>query len=267
MDERVPAVLKLVSISAGYKKDNVVLKDVNLELPGRQLVSIIGPNGAGKTTLLRVIAGVLKPVKGKVLLDGSDIYEMNPHERSRLVTYLPAESSEMPGLYVEEYLFSARIPWITGIWESSKDIVLVSEIVDKLGLTNLLRRRMNELSSGEKRRVQIAWCILREADILLFDEPTVHLDPSYQSWVINMLREIAREKLVLVAMHDINLALAYSDLVVGIKNGKLVFSRNPKSITKEDLEKLYDTRLLEVRDKLSNTSYYLPLAHGKHVLV
>lgn len=232
--------LKLEGVEAGYD-GSPVLRDVNLTLRRGELVAVIGPNGAGKSTLLKTVAGIIKPMRGRVLAGDVSLGSLKPKELARMVVYLPPELPRYTGMRVRDYLLTARSPWVKVVWEGEVDLEVVREAAVKLEVIGLLDKPLSILSSGQLRRVQLAWCVARGGDVLLLDEPLAHLDPKYQASVVRFLREEARGKIVVLAIHDINTALAFCDRIVGVKEGRVLFNVRREALSRRMLEELYDT--------------------------
>lgn len=199
-----------LSVHLGGK---TILNDVSLpKMQGGQVVALIGPNAAGKSTLLRRIAGLLKGA-------GSINSEADP---IREIAYMPQEQSTAATLSVLESLLVALKQ--NGAWKlCDSDLERAAAALSDLGIGSLADRILSDLSGGQKQLVALAQCVVRNPKILLLDEPTSALDLNRQLSVIKSIRTLAETKdlLVIIAIHDLNLALRFADQAILLKQGQL----------------------------------------------
>ena len=219
----------------------VVLEDVSFEAPPGRLTVILGPNGAGKTTLLRVAAGLLRPERGEVLLDGRPVHSMRARERARLIAYIPAELPE-PGLgqRVVEFVAASRYPLHHGLnlRPQPADYREALRALREIGADGIAWRPVSRVSSGEKQRAVIAHGLARHARLVLADEPTSFLDLSGRLRLYTLLRrEASRGGIVVAATHDMLLAGLYADKLVLMESGRVVAEGNPWEVLREELLK------------------------------
>ncbi len=236
-----------VEFSYGSTK---ALKNVGFEVKRGKLVSILGTNGAGKSTLLKTINLILKPHKGVIYLDGKSIREMKQKELAKKISYVP-QFHQRNVLRVFETVLLGRKPYIK--WNITKeDVEKVENILELMNLKHLALRRMDELSGGEFQKVMLARAIAQEPDVLLLDEPTSNLDLKNQLEVMELIRKITKEKLLstIVVMHDINLALRFSDDFILMKEGKILEAGDKGIITEENIRKTYgiEVKVIEISD-------------------
>ena len=212
--------LELRGLGAGYPR-RPVLEGLHLEriAPGA-LVALVGPNGVGKSTLLKAIAG-LRPVRGQVLLDGTDLATLGPRERLRRVGYLPQALPQASSLVAYEALLSA-LRASRGDWSGAQREAAIARVFATLGLEALALRPLNELSGGQRQMIGLAQVLARAPRLLLLDEPTSALDLRWQLQVLQAVRALVREgqALALVAVHDLNLALRFCDHIVVLGQGQ-----------------------------------------------
>ena len=226
-------VVRFVNARIGY--DEPVIKDIVLGIPRASLTTILGPNGSGKTTLLRAIIRYARIFGGYVYIDGRSIDEVPIRDLPRYVSYSPAEIYSQMALTVLDVVMSSRNG---GGWVSRDEAI---EALRYLGIDSIVNRRFDELSTGQKRLVLIARALASGAPLLLMDEPTSNLDLGNKYRVINALRRIVDDKgvTVIVASHDIDLALA-SDWVVALRSGEVMAMGHPADIISDEvLSKLY----------------------------
>jgi iron complex transport system ATP-binding protein len=218
-----------------------VLKGISFKAKPGEITAIIGPNGAGKSTLLKIIAGLLKPKIGSVLLNGVDIAEMSRDERVKIVSYLPQENV-IPGiLTVYEVVLLGRIPYLS--WKvKDEDLRITEKFLRDLGLEKYAKRFAHQLSGGERQMVLIAQALVREPKVLLLDEPVSNLDIKNQLEILDLIRKITVAKGIttIVILHDLNLASRFADKLVVLNNGSLYAFGTPMEVlTPEMLAKVY----------------------------
>lgn len=193
-----------------------VLKDVNLSM-GNGLYGLLGPNGAGKTTLIRILAGVMRPTKGEVLIDGVNRENCGEVFRSK-VGYLPQDVDFYDDFTGLEYLqYVATLKGFSPIQASSK----IQELADKVSLTNDLSRRCITYSGGMKRRLGIAQALLNDPEILILDEPTAGLDPHERIKFRNIVSAFSKDRTVLLSTHIVSDVDSIAREVVMMKNGQV----------------------------------------------
>lgn len=230
--------LEVDSVSFSYGK-HTVLRDVSFSASGGEVVSILGSNGVGKTTLLKCISCLLKPDNGSVRLDGSDIISMNSRKRARLLSYVP-QAAANSGATVFDAVLLGRRPHLKSV-VSDEDIKITSNVIEEMGLSGMAVRYLDQLSGGELQKVQLARAMAQQASVLILDEPSNNLDIANQHLIMNMVRETAlsRNVCVLMTIHEINLALQYSDRFLFINEGKSVTADSVESITPEVIKTIY----------------------------
>ena len=219
-----------------------VLKDVNLDLAGGNLVGLVGPNGSGKSTLLKCLDRLLVPRKGKVLLDGKDLSRMGRKGIARRIGYVPQSTSILFPKTVFDTVLMGRIPH--GNWSPTRgDLRIATRILRDMGMGNLAGRDLNSLSGGQRQKVMIARALAQKPEVLLLDEPTSSLDLANQIDVMELIIRQKRKGIVAVmAVHDLNLALRYCDSFILLKGGRVVAGGDSESLSREVLEEVYDIR-------------------------
>lgn len=201
-----------------------VLRDVGVEtVQNGRVVAVVGPNGAGKSTLLRCIAGFVECAAECIQIDGVDLRPLKAARRSNVLRYLPQAAPEALNLSVREclqvalYAGGARI---SGTEAQER----MSHVAASLGLTALMEQNVDELSGGQKQLVWLAQALLHPPRALLLDEPLAALDPNHQHHVMRLLRSLAveHELVVLVVLHDLNMAVRYADEVLVMRDGHIL---------------------------------------------
>jgi len=218
--------------------DGWVLQGIDLALEKGDLVGLVGPNGSGKTTLVRVLSGLLRPGRGTVHLEEVDLRRLSRREVARRIAVVPQQLTMPFGLTVREVVMLGRTPHVRPLLGAgARDRVVVHE---KMALTDTLTladRPFNELSGGEQQRVTLAMALAQEAEILLLDEPTVHLDINHQVEILELIRRLNREQglTVLVIIHDLNLAALYLDRLILLDRGRILASGSAEEVLQEAL--------------------------------
>lgn len=221
-------MLSLEGVTHRYGAPPEVLRDVDLRL-GPGLTALIGPNGSGKSTLLRIAAGVLKPWRGAVRLDGRPLARMPARERARRIAYLPQQVLLPDGMDVMQVVMLGRLPHLGWLGpETARDREAAWKAMEATGVAALARRPVETLSGGERQRVALARALATGARYLLLDEPTSHLDLHHQSALVGTLRRLVSDEgmAVLMVVHDPNLA-ALADRVVMLAGGRVVADGPP----------------------------------------
>ncbi len=241
-------ILKVLNVSFSYGSIKA-LSDVTFEVGNGEVASIIGPNGAGKTTLLHTILALLRPTEGAVLIDGAEVIKLRLEERAKLMGYVPQVEAPQAPLTVMEYVMLGRTPYVR-LTYSGEDVNEAAQALRKLGIRGLASRRITELSGGEWMKAVIARAIAQKPRTLILDEPTNHLDLRHQVEVLQLIRELTKSEGVttVMAIHDVNQALRYSDKIIAIQEGKVTYVGEPKEITKEILENLYGVEVELLKD-------------------
>ncbi|MFX0211276.1 MAG: ABC transporter ATP-binding protein, partial [Candidatus Hodarchaeota archaeon] len=195
--------LQVKNLSFCY--ENVaVLNGVTFEAKRGRITGIIGPNGSGKTTLIRCIANILKPNQGTVFFDDKDIHIYTNKEIAQILSVAPQLTNLTTGFTVFETVLLGRYPHL-GVFqrESRKDYRIVNSTLERVGIAHLAKRDVDELSGGEKQLVTIALSLAQDPQIFCLDEPTLHLDINMQYMIMDLCREISRDKqiVVIVVLH------------------------------------------------------------------
>ncbi len=232
-----------------------VLKDLNLSVNMGEVLSIVGPNGSGKSTFLKCVNRVLKVNQNTVFVDGNDVSKLDLKALSKILGYVPQSSSSAFPFTVFEMVLMGRKPYI-GWSLSQKDTDIVAEVMDFIGIGAFADRPFNELSGGEQQKVIIARALAQQPQFLLLDEPTSSLDIRHQLEILCILKSLIQNKncSVIMAMHDLNLATRFSDVMVLLKDGKVFAAGSPKEV----LTEANITEVYRVRCKVTDSFLGLP---------
>lgn len=233
------AMLEVRSLHFAYDH-RPVLKGLDFRVAAGELCALLGNNGVGKSTLLRCLLGVLRPQRGRVLLDGQDGAALGRRQMAQRMAYVAQQSTSRERLTVFDVVLMGRRPYITSAVQDS-DLEVVREVIERLGLEVLALRFIDELSGGEAQKVLIARALAQEPSVLVLDEPTSNLDLKNQHEVMRAIKEAVEQRGIaaVVAIHDINLALRFADRFILLKDGAVLASGGPGIITAESVRETY----------------------------
>lgn len=232
-------MIRVESVDFGYSAARQILRQVSFEAGDGQCVAILGNNGAGKSTLLKCLNRILSPQAGAVYLNGRDVLAMRRGEVARQLAYV-AQKGESGRVTVFDAVLLGRKPYIR-FEPSTADLELVSQLIERMGLTPFSLRPVDELSGGEFQKVMLARALAQRPQTLLLDEPTSNLDLKNQYGTMQLVREIARSEhiTVVVVIHDLNLALRYCDRFLFVSGGSVLAWGGPEVVTSENLRRAY----------------------------
>lgn len=249
--KEMPVIMSVENLNKEYSKGKSVLKDVNFEIKQGELLSIIGPSGAGKSTLLRSINRMIEPTSGKITFDKQNITNVKGRDLRNMRTNIGMifqHYNLVDRLSVFENVMHGTLGYknsLQGIFslytESEKEEAI--DIITELGIEDHIYKRCDELSGGQKQRVGIARALVQKPKIILCDEPIASLDPSSSRVIMEHLRKICSEKgiTVIVNLHQVDVAKNYSDRIIGLNSGEIVFNGHPTEINKEVIQAVYGT--------------------------
>jgi iron complex transport system ATP-binding protein len=233
-DEATYGKLGARELHAGYPSaSELVLEALSLEIHEGEIVALVGPNGSGKSTLLRALGRVLKPKTGVVYLDGRVMREWPTREVARRLALLPQGPTLANDMTVEELVTMGRSPHqgILGILTRA-DEEAVQQAIRDTSIEGLTRRQVSELSGGERQRVWLAMALAQQPHILLLDEPTTFLDLNHQLEVLDLVRDLNRQRglTVVMVLHDLNQAARYAGRMVVLKQGRIYADGPPRAV-------------------------------------
>lgn len=213
---------KLDHIHKSFGKQQV-LKDISLEIPSGQVLGLLGPNGAGKSTLMKILIGLWKPDAGSV-------------EAPSNIGYLPENNPLYEDMYVVEYLlFMARITMRDASAKEQKE--RVDNLIERVGLTPECHKHIRALSKGYRQRVGLAQALIGDPDLLILDEPTTGLDPNQLVDIRNLIRQVGKDRTVILSTHIMQEVREMCDRVVVLSQGVIQADQATEDIT--DLETLF----------------------------
>lgn len=220
-------------------KDRMVVKGVDIHVKSGEIVGLLGPNGAGKTTSFYMMVGFIRPTSGKVFIDGDDVTALPMFERARHgLGYLAQEPTIFKGLTVEENLL-AILERISDDKAAQKK--RVDELLNEFGLTKLAKQKAWTLSGGEKRRMEIARCMISNPKIILLDEPFVGIDPITVSDLRHMIFKLKDKGIgVLITDHNVRETLPLTERAYLIYDGKILVEGDQNTLLNDaNARKLY----------------------------
>ena len=230
-------MLKLKNIKKNYKTDFgdvEALKGITLNFRKSEFVSILGPSGCGKTTLLNIIGGLDRYTSGDLLINGKSTEDFNDRDwdnyRNHSVGFVFQSYNLIPHLTVFENVELALT--LSGVKKEKRN-KMVKDVLEKVGLADKLKVKPNQLSGGQMQRVAIARALVNNPEILLADEPTGALDTKTSIQVLDLLKEIAKERLVIMVTHNPDLAKTYSTRIISLLDGNVISDSNPYEGAKE----------------------------------
>ena len=216
-----------------------VLEEASFAVEKGEVLAILGTNGTGKTTLLKCLNRILTPAAGTVLIKDEPISAFSRNALAQKMGYVEQQRNGSRATVFNTVLLG-RKPYIR--WDiTQNDIAIAAQSLETLGLEEYALRYLDELSGGELQKVVIARALAQEPEILLMDEPTSSLDLKNQIEVVNLIRQISRERGIaaVVAMHDLNLALRFADRFILLKDKTIYAAGGSEMMTPENIEAVY----------------------------
>ncbi len=247
-------LLAVENLVCGYPRDGFRLEHVEFMVARGEIVFLLGQIGSGKSTLLKCMLGLLKPLQGRILLEGRSVHGMSERERARRIGYVP-QTLVPAELTVYDTVLLGRYPRLRGLGPSREDHAIVEDILEKLGLAPLAHKRLTQLSGGQLQKTAIARALAQQPRILLLDEPTSSLDPRSKIEVMNTIQSIAKRegRTAIVASHDLLLASRYADKILLLKSGRPIGYGEPERVlSRENIRRAYglEVELIRVKDRL-----------------
>ncbi|MGI6105464.1 MAG: phosphonate ABC transporter ATP-binding protein [Raoultibacter sp.] len=248
-------LLQIEHLSKSYNGKAKALTDVTLSLEPGQFVAVIGSSGAGKSTLLRCINRLIDPTSGSVVFDGREVTSLNKKSlrqvRRRVSMVFQHYNLVHRSTAIENILqgrlgYKSTLAGILGIY-SEEEKERAFSLLDRLGLSEFAYTRTDQLSGGQKQRVGIARALVQDPLLVLADEPIASLDPKSSRTIMEQLRWVTDELNVacLVNLHQVDYAIEFSDRIVGLKEGCLIFDGTPDQLDARAIADIYGTAFVE----------------------
>ncbi|MEK5271909.1 phosphonate ABC transporter ATP-binding protein [Aeribacillus sp. FSL K6-8394] len=247
------AILTLNNVSKRYGTNTMALQDMNFSVKEGEFVSIIGPSGAGKSTLLRCINRMIEASSGEIIFDGVDILKLGKKSLRKVratIGMVFQHYNLVTRLSVIENVLHGRLGYKSTLagafgFYSEEEKRQAVHILGLLGLEDQVYKRCDQLSGGQKQRVGIARALIQNPRMLLCDEPIASLDPNSAKIIMDHLKNISSTLGItcIVNLHQVDVALKYSDRIIGINKGKKVYDGSPKQITEDIVRNIYGSEV------------------------
>jgi iron complex transport system ATP-binding protein len=232
--------MSVESLVQGYD-GNTVIEDIDFQTHTGDVMSVLGPNGSGKSTLIKTLCNLHDPMAGRVKIDGRGIKEYSRTDLSKILGYVPQYYNYAQFTTVLDTVLMGRRPYIN--WDyTEEDLNMAERSMSRMNVLDLASRYINEISGGQLQRVFIARTLCQNPNFYIFDEPTSSLDLRHQIQTMKIMREIVhgQDRGMIIALHDLNLALRYSDKVLMISNKKIYSYGTPEeTITPDAIKDVY----------------------------
>jgi iron complex transport system ATP-binding protein len=257
--------LTIDALSVAYGRQTAV-DAVSLSIPKGKVTVLAGPNGCGKSTLLRAIRRLHAAKSGRVLLGEIDTATLREREIAREIGLLAQSPSAPEDMRVEELVRLGRYPHQAMMqpW-SAQDATAVEDAMFGTGVGHLRDRRLGSLSGGQLQRVWIAMVLAQETDVICLDEPVNHLDMAHQIDCLDLVSRLNREhgRTVVLVLHDLNLAARYADLLVFMKDGRIVRAGPPQDLMTEELiASVFDIQCRVIEDPVHERPLCIPMRNS-----
>lgn len=242
-------MLAIDTLTKTYRAGDKALRGVSFGVSGGQVVGLIGPSGAGKSTVIRCINRLVEPTSGTIRLGDVDVSGLSRRELRtvrRRIGMIFQEYALVERLTVMENVLSGRLGYVP-FWRSylrrypPADVERAFRLLDRVGLGDHVDKRADALSGGQRQRVGIARALAQEPELLLVDEPTASLDPKTSRQIMRLIVEICRERNLpaIINIHDVVLAQQFTQRIIGLRAGEIVFDGPPGTLDQTVLTRIY----------------------------
>ena len=242
-------MLEIKQLVKKYRTGDLALNGVDLKVEKGQVMALIGPSGAGKSTLIRCVNRLEAPTSGEIWFNGENIVKLRSgklRKARRNMGMIFQEYALVERLTVMENVLSGRLGYV-GFWRSylrkfpQTDVKEAFRLLEKVGLEKMFNKRADELSGGQRQRVGIARALIQNPDILLVDEPTASLDPKTSRQIMRLITELCEEQQLaaIINIHDVALAQMFSERIVGLREGSIVYDVSPDDLKPDVLTEIY----------------------------
>lgn len=255
-------MVEFSNITKTFPDGTVAVDDISFTAHQGMFTVVLGPSGAGKTTLLRTVNRLVVPSSGSVVIDGTEVSDKNLKKVRTDVGMVFQQFNLVGNLSVLMNVLSGYLgthqKWWSNLYLFPKSFrIKALDCLDRVGLIDKAYNRADELSGGEQQRVGIARALMQEPKVLLADEPVASVDPLTSQGILSLLRELCKEKnlTVLCSLHQVDLALQFSDRIIGISNGKKILDEKSTGLDVEKLKSVYDTKSQGLLFGATNNDY------------
>lgn len=239
-------------ISFNYGK-GFMMKDVSVTFKKGKITAIVGPNGSGKSTLLMLLSRIYQPTSGDIVLSGKNIRGMKTKEFAKQVAVVHQRNQIISDISIRKIVSYGRLPFRNYYQKlSEEDDKIIDWALKITNLSDYEHCMLDKLSGGQQQRVWLAMSLAQRTPVLLLDEPTTYLDIKYQIEILELIRKINRDYQITIILvhHDINQALCYSDEILAMKDGRVLFNgAGSNVISKSSLSQLYDCEIEVITHK------------------
>jgi len=254
-------MLKVDHLNFSYNESGF-FENLSFDIKNAENVAIIGPNGSGKSTLIKLIAGILRPRSGTIIIDNKNIDAYKRINLAKNMAYVPQNVDISFNFSVYDVVKMGRYPYSENLMVHDKDgDKIVQEAIEIMGITHLKERKFSEISGGERQRTVIASALSQKARLLLLDEPTSALDYKHQQEIYKLLKQLSKEedKTVLIVTHDINLAAQFCDKLILLNEGRIISTGTPEEVLKFPvIEEIYGVKVYIDINPFTKSLYILP---------
>nr|NLD41421.1 ATP-binding cassette domain-containing protein [Actinomycetales bacterium] len=228
-------MITLTDVTKHYSTE-VAIGPIDIELPQGGITALVGPNGAGKSTMLTMIGRLLGMDQGAIRVAGLDVASTRSRDLAKVLSILRQENHFITRLTVRQLVGFGRFPYSQGRL-TPEDELTISRYIDFLDLTELEDRYLDQLSGGQRQRAYVAMVLCQDTDYVLLDEPLNNLDIAHSVRMMRHLKKAAEElgRTIIIVLHDINFAAAYSDYICCIKDGRIAEFGPPCEIMQDQV--------------------------------
>lgn len=251
--ERIYTV-QLRGLKLGYG-DRVLIEGADIGFGWGEFTALIGRNGTGKSTLLRTIAGLMRPLAGEIVLDGTPLSALSQREVASRISFVSTEEVRVTNLKAADVVALGRAPYTNWLGSlTAEDRRVVQQSLDLVGMSDFALKPMNTLSDGERQRVMVARALAQDTPIILLDEPTAYLDLPNRYEICLLLRQLAHTqgKSILFSTHDLSVALELCDTIAMIEDGRFFYGTAEKLIAENDIQRLFEGTQLRFDRETNN---------------
>jgi iron complex transport system ATP-binding protein len=252
-------MINVDNVSFSYNEKVQIIRDVTTEIEDKKITTILGHNGCGKTTLLKLIAHLIRPQAGSISLDGKDVSEFSNKNLAKRIALL-AQKDYSSDITVEQLVSFGRYPYQRyGMGLSQKDKDRVDYALREIHIEQFRNNSILHLSGGQKQKVYIALALAQDTDIIILDEPTTYLDINVRFEIMDLVKRLNQSgKTIVMVLHDLDLALEYSDNIILMDQGRIVI-QGPKQevIESKMIEKIFNVELYPINYKGKTVYHFM----------
>lgn len=254
------SALEVHGISFGYN-GGLLLKNISFAVAAGELIALVGPNGSGKTTLLKMMLGLLPPSSGEVTLLGRPLVTYHPRTRAKAIAYVSQQPALSFPLTARELVSLGRYPHGGRGTDAVADTLAIAHALEKTAAKDFSNRPFNSLSGGEKQKILIARALAQSAQVILLDEPTLHLDLQFQLQILSALKRLCVEEgiTVITVLHDVNLASLFADKALLLSSGELRgFGPVAEVMDEKSIKELLGVDMKAIAGETAAARYFVP---------